>query len=184
MDIAPDYSIELLSLISTMLSSERDTRPTATQVKQQLETIAVKLFASPSVQCRTCQSSFVSKKALLAHLKKTKHGRRAATTEEQIKISDSVAGDDAQITIRGAASGPVRHYYDDEQLDALDPSPCVVCNKSFNTKRQFFAHLGGGRHWRNAQYVKKRKAESQLSVDMGKGEDRLTKWIRKDMVRH
>jgi hypothetical protein len=184
MDIAPDYSIELLSLISTMLSSERDVRPTAAQVKEQLEAIALKLFVSPSVECRACNRSFISKKALFGHVKKTGHGRKAASSEQEIKISDSVAGDDMQMTIRGAADGPAKRYYDDDELDALDPSPCVVCNRHFNTKRQFFSHLGGGRHWRSARYVLKRKAENDLDIDVAQEDDRLTKWIRRDMMRH
>jgi hypothetical protein len=87
-------------------------------------------------------------------------------------------------TIGECAEAPAQYHYDEEYLDVVDPSPCAACNKYFNTKRHFFVHLKGGpHHWRNARYVKKRKAENELNIDFGKEDERLAKWIRKDMVK-
>jgi hypothetical protein len=79
MDIPGDYSLELLNLISAMLKSERDGRPTATQVKTNLATIGLKLFPT-SVQnsptCLVCRESFSSKNQLSKHLKQEKGHRQ------------------------------------------------------------------------------------------------------------
>jgi hypothetical protein len=114
---------------------------------------------------------FVSKNALRKHFNKAGHGRRDHDTKP--------AGDEQQITIRGAAHAPapLQYHYDHAALDAPDPSPCVVCNKHFNTKRQFFAHLGGGQHWRSAKYVQKRNAE-------GHAETRLIYFVPVVMLRY
>jgi len=140
MDIAVDYSIELLSLISSMLSSGRDVRPTATQVKDQLAAIGLQLFQSKSAECRACQQSFSGKIALRKHLKKTGHNRKQPSNPEPVN-SEPVASESKSepgLTMRGFADAPAKYYYDEKELDTPDPSPCLVCNRRFNTKRQFF----------------------------------------------
>jgi hypothetical protein len=39
-------------------------------------------------------------------------------------------------------------------------------------------------HYRGLNYVLKRKAENDLSEDVAKRDERLAKWIRRDMMRH
>jgi hypothetical protein len=177
-DIGAEYSIELLGLVCEMLSSEREDRLTAQQVKEKLVCIAEKLSTPAELKCGVCEGMFVSKNALRKHFNKAGHGRRDHDTKP--------AGDEQQITIRGAAHAPapLQYHYDHAALDAPDPSPCVVCNKHFNTKRQFFAHLGGGQHWRSAKYVQKRKAEDGPGVGEEEKEGRFIKWMRKDMQKH
>jgi serine/threonine protein kinase len=78
-DILGDYSIELLTLISSMLSFERDARPTALQVKEQLATIGLKMFPSiirNSPTCLVCRRSFPSKNQLWKHLKQVGHHKQ------------------------------------------------------------------------------------------------------------
>lgn len=181
-DISMDYSIELLGLISTMLNFERDVRPTAIQVKEQLTAIAVRLFQPKSATCRACQQKFPGKSQPWKHPKKASHNRK-----DLIPVSDSTTAVDEfktepGLTIRGFADAPAKYYYDDNELDAIDPSPCIVCNKHFDTKRQFFKHLYGVHHYRGLKYVHKRKAEDDIDVD--KEDERLAKRIRKDMMRH
>ncbi|KAH3913304.1 hypothetical protein HBI56_085230 [Parastagonospora nodorum] len=183
-DIAVDYSLDLLSLISKMLSSERGVRPNATQVKDQLTAIGLQLFQPNSVECRACQQSFSERRALRKHLKKTGHNRKQPLNPEPVNSEPAASEPKSEpgLTIRGFADAPAKYYYDDKELDTPDPSPCIVCNRRFNTKRQFFAHLGGGHHYRGLKYVLKRKASKEVNMD--KAEERLTKWIRKDMIRH
>jgi len=183
LDISMDYSIELLTLVSTMLSTDRDARPIAVHVKEQLAAIATKLFKSGGETCHSCKREFISKNGLRKHLKKTGHGRKDGSLAHDTKVSELVVGE-TSIPIRGAADAPAKYYYDDEELDAPDPSPCIVCNKYFNTKRQFFGHLHGVHHYRGLKYVRKRKAEESLEVDVEKEDERLAKWVRKDMMRH
>jgi hypothetical protein len=49
--ISFNYSIELLSLISSMISSERGARPTASQFKAQIGTITLQLYELKGVPC-------------------------------------------------------------------------------------------------------------------------------------
>lgn len=182
LDISGDYPIEPLSLVSAMLSTDRDVRPTASKVKDQLAVIATKLLTPAGEKCATCQMTFTSKTALRKHMKKNEHGCKDALPVQDFKITHCVVEDHPPLTIRGAADAPAKYYYDDAELDAPDPSPCVVCKRQFDTKRQFFSHLGGpgGYHYRNAKFVLKRKAE----IDLEKADERLAKWNRKDMGRH
>jgi hypothetical protein len=174
--------MELLGLVRSMLSTDRDARPTASQVKEQLAAIATKLFAPTGEKCNTCQQDFISVNALRKHVKKAGHGRKAAVLVTDFKTTHCVVETHSQMAIRGAADAIAKYHYDDAELDAPDPSPCAVCNKHFKTKRQFFAHLSGGpRHYRSAKYVMKRKAENDLTDDK---EYRFTKWMCKDMQRH
>ncbi|KAF1918479.1 hypothetical protein BDU57DRAFT_201128 [Ampelomyces quisqualis] len=180
-----NYSIELLSLISTMLSTERDSRPTASQAKGQLRAIALQLFQPKTTnKCSVCEEVFSSRTQLDKHYKKFRHYRPTKATSTAPPVGQGTVKAEDDFSIRGCATVPPQYYYDEAELEAVDPSPCVVCNKYFNTKGQFFSHLGGGRHWRNAKYVQKRKAEIDLNVDVGKGERRHEKWTRKDMQKH
>jgi hypothetical protein len=65
-DIGAEYLIELLGLVCEMLSSERDERPTASQVKERLVGIAEKMFvpAARELKCGVCEREFVSENAL------------------------------------------------------------------------------------------------------------------------
>lgn len=167
-----------------MLSTERDSRPTATQVKEQLSAIAFQLFQPKTAKCRGCGQTFSSRKELFKHLKQSGHNKKSGPPVLASPAADDAVKIEPGISIRGCASAPPQYYYDEAELDAVDPSPCVVCNRYFNTKGQFFSHLGGGLHWRNAKYVQKRKADNDLNVNMGKKERRLVDWIRRDMQRH
>jgi hypothetical protein len=181
-DISLNYSIELLGLINTMLSSQRDVRPTATEVRDQLTAIAVRLFQPKNFTCLACQQSFAGKSPFWKHLKKTGHNRLKPMPVSNLPpVTDELSAKPG-LTIRGFADAPAKYYYDDNELDAIDPSPCMVCNKHFNTKRQFFGHLYGVHHYRGLKYVQKRKADDDVDVD--KEDERLAKWIRKDIVRH
>ncbi|KAF2822201.1 kinase-like protein [Ophiobolus disseminans] len=184
LDLAAGYSKELLLLVAVMLHTNRDARPTATQVKEKLAAIATKFFSSGSMTCRTCKEEFVSKNALQKHVKKTGHGRKDGSLSQNPKISDPGVNQKDQMTIRGAANAPVKHYYDDKEPDSPKPSPCVVCDKHFSTKGKFFKHLHGGHHYRGVNYVQKRKAMDGIHVDVDKEDERLAKWVRKDMMRH
>jgi hypothetical protein len=55
----------------------------------------------------------------------------------------------------------------------------MVCRRKFNKKKQFFSHIHGANHYRGARYVAKRRAD----VDVDKEDQRLAKWVRKDMMR-
>jgi serine/threonine protein kinase len=164
MDILTNYSIELLSLISNMLSSDRDVRPTASQTKYRLAAMALKLFQLKTATCRTCEQTFPSRNQLVKHLKNTGHNRKATVEEWAPLLAISELEKENGFRFRGCANAPAQYHYDNEDLGVLNPSPCMVCNKYFNTKRQFFAHLSGVHHFRNTKYVLKRKAEKDLTV--------------------
>jgi hypothetical protein len=183
-DISIDYSIELLSLVSTMLTSERDARPSAIQVKDQLTAIALQLLQLKAGTCHVCEQAFSSRKELSTHLKNTGHKRKPIARDAHLQLDQQVSKDEPGLTIRGVADAPTKYYYDDNELDAINLSPCMVCDKLLNTKRQFFGHLHGVHHYQGLKYVLKRKAENSLDVDVVKGDERLEKWIRKDMARH
>jgi serine/threonine protein kinase len=202
-EMSMNYSVELLKLISTMLSSERDERPTAVQVKDRLKTIALQLFQPKTTKCHTCEETFPSRNQLTKHLKQTGHYRSAAGTDAAVLPAPNASGKTSgfnicgyaeipgqpgkenELRIRGCADAPVQYHYDEKNLDAVDPSPCAVCKRHFKTKKQFFTHLlGGPRHFRGAKYVQKRKAERGLDSDVEKEDERLAKWARKDMERH
>jgi serine/threonine protein kinase len=165
LDISENYSIELLTLTSTMLSSERDERPTATQTKV--------------VRCRTCEQTFTSRNQLVKHLKNTGHNRKATIEESDPPPADGEINNENGFTIRGRANAPIQYHYDDgEDSDGAKPSPYMVCNKYFKTKRQFYGHLGGVHHFRSVKYVLKRKAEIASSNSVEEGDEHLPKWIK------
>jgi hypothetical protein len=218
-----------------MLSSERDERPTAVQVKDGLKTIALQLFQPKTAKCRVCEQSFSSRSQLSRHLNETGHNRPAAETslatlpapgasESQFKAATcrtcqeifpscteltkhfkqtghyrSAAESDAavlpalgastqenglrirgyaeaprafkkenELRIRGCAEAPIQHYYGEGDLNVVSAAPCAVCGRRFNTKVQFYGHLGGADHMRNAKYVQKRKRSGGLTLTLKK----------------
>lgn len=181
-DISANYSIELLSLISSMLSMERDERPTASAVKEQLATIGFQALTTATLHCAACHETFPSRNQLVKHLKKTGHRRPQGMHS---KPANDPASSDTGLRIHGVADAPAVYHYDENGTeDIVNPSPCVVCMRHFNSKKQFFGHLGGVRHWRAPKYVRKRRAEIDPKLDAEHHEKRLEKWIQKDMARH
>lgn len=181
-DISPDYSIELLGLICTMLDSDREQRPTATQVKEKLAALALQLFPSASLHCKSCHQSFSSENQLSKHLKD--RGNQCRYNGCKPSATHSPASDDGGLKIRGAAAAPPQHHYEENATEDADPSPCIVCVRHFKSKHNFYAHLHGANHYRGPAYVHKRRAELDLDTeDMGRAEKRLLKWIVKDMMR-
>jgi hypothetical protein len=173
-----------MSLISSMLNSERDARPTATQVKDQLSAIALEIFQPRKITCRACKKAFPDHAGLLQHLKETGHKRKFVAKETHLDHEQNIPEDETGLTIRGIADAPVNYHYDDTELDAIDPSPCLVCDTHFDTKRDFFRHLYGVHHYRGLKYVLKRRAESSLDANVDKEDERQAKRIWKDMPRH
>jgi len=109
---------------------------------------------------------------------------RGAATAIHEQPASYASKDGPDLRIRDCAALPAQYPHDEKNLDVIDPSPCVVCCRHFNPKRQFFAHLGAGGHFREARYVQKRKAELDQKAKASKKEKRLVDWIRKDMARH
>ncbi|KAL5119891.1 hypothetical protein ACEQ8H_002253 [Pleosporales sp. CAS-2024a] len=187
--ISMDYSMHLLSLISTMLRSDRDERPTASQVKDQLSVIARQLFQPKDITCRACQQSFASKSQLWKHVKATGHNRH-----EPCSSAPPTDGfqPESGFKVRGFADALAKYYYDDNddeeeeeeevQMPA-DPSPCFVCYKHFGSKRQFFGHLYGGHHYRGLKWVHKRKADAAMDMDVDRENGRVAKWVKQDLIR-
>lgn len=167
-DISADYSMELLSLVSSMLSTDRNERPTASQVKQQLATIGMRLFSAAPTHCQQCHETFPSRNQLTKHLKTTRHKRPAQPNNP---IKPSPTEESIGLRIRGVAGAPATsHDGDDTAAPTATtniPSPCVVCMRYFNSKKHFFGHIHGASHYRGPKYVHKRRAEERLSVDEG-----------------
>ncbi|KAF2028660.1 hypothetical protein EK21DRAFT_29323, partial [Setomelanomma holmii] len=155
-------------------------------------------------ECRVCKQAFVSKNALQKHLKKTGHNKRDASSQDtprtakaplahrittstaKIPLANCITKDEPGLAVRGCADGPAQYHYNKENFDVIDPSPCAVYDRYFDTKRQFFSHLlGARRHWRDVRYVLKRKREreNEVTVDVEMEDERLAKWMRKDMIR-
>jgi serine/threonine protein kinase len=173
LDISGEYSLELLSLISSMLGSERDSRPTATQVKTNLAAIGLDMFPT-SVQngptCLVCHESFSSKNQLSKHLKRDKCHRQPIN-KVQNGLTDlikdgppqSSAAPGNEFKIRGVADAhPKNHFDSTVELDD-DLAPCVVCWRDYESKRQLFKHLYCGEHVRKQKTVLKRLAEVEES---------------------
>lgn len=169
--IPGDYSLTLLSLISSMLTSERDERPTASQVKEQLATIARQLFPTqpPSITCRTCKASFPSRKSLSTHLKTTGHNLKQPTNSAPLitRITKDESATPAThnstigFRIRGASDALPTPHSNDTDCDFEEaPPPCVVCWKGFNCKKKLYQHLYCGEHTRSPRLVRKRLADN------------------------
>ena len=188
-EILGDYSITLLSLISSMLSSERDERPTASQVKEQLAVIAQEMFPveaqSAPIRCQTCQNVFVSEGSLNKHAKKKGHSQGHA--KHVIPLADRITKaeplsarmtkaesatpiviEDTELQIRGTADAPPTHHYDDGDGEPEAPPPCVVCWKSHDSKSKLFRHLYCGDHTRSPRVVMKRLAELEDTEERNK----------------
>ncbi|KAH8722745.1 hypothetical protein GQ44DRAFT_622168 [Phaeosphaeriaceae sp. PMI808] len=159
-----------------MLRTSRDERPTATEAKDSLAAIAERLFQPKEACCRVCMEPFETRSQLMKHLKKTGHNRKLVVQDpaQEANACCRVFCEERGLAIRGCANAPAQYHFDEQDLDAVDPSPCVVCNRYFDTKGQFFGHLGGvHHHWRNAKYVMKRKAAKDVEVE--KEDQRLAK---------
>ncbi|KAJ4376131.1 hypothetical protein N0V83_001412 [Neocucurbitaria cava] len=183
-DISPDYSIDLLGLICTMLDSDREQRPNATQVKEKLAALALQLFPPASLHCKSCHQSFPSKSQLDKHLKDRGNPCRYNGQRKPSAIH-TPASDDGGLKIRGAAAAPPQHHYEENATEDADPSPCVVCVKHFNSKHRFYAHLHGANHYRGPTSVHKRRAELDLDTEKEraeKREKRLTDWINNQIL--
>lgn len=173
-DIPADYSMELLSLVCSMLSTDRDERPTALQIKDQLAAMSMQMFATSELHCLECHDTFPSRNQLTKHLKVTRHKRPAKGSQVNVRVNESSADGTIGIRIRGAAAVPnERRHYDENTTGAADVSPCLVCMRHFDTKRGFFSHMGGANHYRGPKYVLKRRAEEGLNMDQGHCEKRL-----------
>ncbi|KAF2659831.1 kinase-like protein [Lophiostoma macrostomum CBS 122681] len=143
-EISQDYSIDLLSLVSSMLSYDRVDRPTASEVKDMLLTIARTTISTASQECRTCKRVLFSSNQLRKHLKETGHSRKSDLyrTDEQMTIlqrpapETSVDGE-AEFKIKGIAELPSSKMTNTESKH----SPCAVCLRQFKSKGKFFQHL-------------------------------------------
>jgi serine/threonine protein kinase len=179
-DMSEDYSLDLLELVSSMLSTNRDERPTASQVKDHLAATALHSFQVDTPHCLTCSETFPSKNQLSKHQKKTDHRRHPAGDPFHSESAEQPANENVGLRIRGAANA-TSEYYDHVKAtnDATNSLSCIVCRKNFNKKKQFFGHIHGANHCRSARYIAKRRAD----VDADKEDQRLAKWIQKDMMR-
>jgi serine/threonine protein kinase len=185
-DMSEDYSFDLLELVSSMLGTNRDERPTASQVKDHLAATALHSFQVATPHCPTCSETFPSKTQLSKHQEKTGHKRHTAGDKSPFEPVEQSAKENTGLRIRGAANAEnatnaASEYYDDVKAtnDATNSPSCIVCRNNFNKKKQFFGHIHGANHCRSARYIAKRRAD----VDADKEDQRLAKWIRKDMMR-
>jgi hypothetical protein len=119
-DISLNYSIELLSLISSTLSSEHNVRPTATQVKDQLSVIALQLFQPKKTRCRACGQAFSDHPALPQRHKETGHRRKFVAKETYLVHEQEIYKYGPGLTIHSIADAPAKYHYDDTKLDAID----------------------------------------------------------------
>ena len=169
LDISGDYSMELLNLISAMLKSERDGRPTATQVKTTLAAIGLKMFptsAQNGPTCLVCLKSFSSKNQLAKHLKQDRCHRQPVDKVQngltdliKDRSPQSSAAPSNEFKIRGVADAPPKHHVDSTVELHDDVAPCVVCWRDYESKRQLFKHLYCGEHVRKQKTVHRRLAE-------------------------
>ena len=173
LDISGEYSLELLNLISSMLGFERDSRPTATQVRTDLAAIGLNMFPTSvknSPTCLACRESFASKSQLSKHLQQKKSHRQPV---EKVKngladISTIGSKDEpvpgsavtaTEFKIRGVADARLQHHYDSTvELDE-DVAPCVVCWRDYESKRKLYKHLYCNEHVRKQKTVHRRLAE-------------------------
>ena len=180
MDISGDYSLELLNLVSTMLRCERDHRPTATQVKNDLAAIGLKMFPATvqtAPSCLICRQSFPSKTQLWKHLKAVGHHKQPKRTSNLFTgdrdVRDgpqpSVATATVGLRIRGVADAPTEYHDDNTAQGGDDLAPCVVCWRDYESKRKLYKHLYCNEHVRRQKTVQKRLAElDQIDTDINK----------------
>jgi hypothetical protein len=91
-DISTRYSINLLDLISMMLSAERDACPTASQVQNELKSIALQLFPPEALKCRMCEQIFPGCTQLSKHLKQMGYTRATAKTDVAVLPTPDASG--------------------------------------------------------------------------------------------
>jgi hypothetical protein len=172
-EILADYSVELLSLVSSMLKVNRDERPTASQVKEELAIIARQLFPAGHRECPICQQTFISKKGLQKHRKKTGHHIEQNGERD---TNGQATWTETDLHIRGAADAPARYYYEEDENDkpeADELPPCVVCWRGYDSKSKLFRHLYCGNHVRRRGQVLKRLADNDVDVDEEHRDKRL-----------
>lgn len=166
-DIAGDYSFELLSLVSSMLSSKREDRPTATQVKERLAAVVRKMFTvavNNSPTCLICHQSFPSKTQLWKHRKAIGHHKQSdnnlniGNRDMKSEPRSSIAVEDVELRIKGVADAPANYHYDNIAQGGENLSPCVVCWRDYASKRQLYKHLYCNEHVRKQKLVTKRLA--------------------------
>lgn len=186
-EISGEYSISLLSLISSMLSSERDERPTASQVKEQLAATAHEMFPveAATIRCRTCLNVFPNQHSLLKHMQKKGHDPEQGTSKvplsarmtkakplaARITKEESAAPtviEEFELQIRGAADASPMHHYDNGDGETDVPPRCVVCWKGYDSKQKLFRHLYCGAHTRPPHVVMKRLAQVDDSEEAHK----------------
>lgn len=180
MDITGDYSMTLISLVSSMLSSERDKRPTASQVKGQLATIAREMFPAEvettAIRCQMCRNIFPSLHSLSKHARKKGHD--LSQVSKTVPLANRVTKDESappviieniELQIRGAADAPPTHHHDDD-IDGENevPPPCVVCWKGYDSKQKLFRHLYCDNHTRSPHIVLKRLADIEDAEEANK----------------
>lgn len=182
-DISADYSMELLSLTSSMLSLDRDERPTATQAKEKLAAIGLQMFTTATLHCSTCHETFPSRNQLSKHLKKAGHWHGPQNIVPLIKtaVNSSPTNGEVDLKIRGVAEAVTEYHFDPKNHEEVDPTPCFVCRRHFNTKKHFFGHLHGANHYRGPKYVMKRRADDEVDIDEDRQDKRLTTWIQREM---
>ncbi|KAI8943174.1 hypothetical protein NX059_001203 [Plenodomus lindquistii] len=183
-DISADYSMELLGLISSMLSADRDERPTATNAREQFAAIGMRMFTADSLHCLECHETFPSRNQLTKHLKITRHKRPSMKTQANNGLNGVTTHETGGLKIRGVAEAPTKVHYEESTLEVVDPSPCVVCMRYFNSKKHFFGHIHGANHYRGPKQVAKRRAENRLSLDVERRDKRFGNWAQKDLDRH
>jgi serine/threonine protein kinase len=173
LDISGEYSLGLLSLISSMLGSERDSRPTATQVRTDLAAIGLNMFPTSvknSPTCLACRESFSSKSQLSKHLQQKKSHRQSvekvqkgladlSTVDPKDEPARGSAATVNEFKIRGVADAPLQHHYDRTVELEEDLAPCVVCWRDYESKRKLYKHLYCNEHVRKQKIVHRRLAE-------------------------
>jgi hypothetical protein len=174
-EISQNYSIDLLSLISSMLSEDPVDRPTAANVKSQLMVLIRKNISPSAQECYKCGNVFLSNTQLRKHMKavhrpiigsvdfKSGKGQAPKFSEDptpDIWIEDRLEFDNGSMTIQPLADGTAH--------GTVDPSPCLVCMRNFNSKKRFFQHLHCQNHWRNEYYVLKRRSENEININNSK----------------
>ncbi|KAH7386101.1 hypothetical protein BKA66DRAFT_69237 [Pyrenochaeta sp. MPI-SDFR-AT-0127] len=150
-----------------MLSTERDERPTAIQIRGGLAAHALKLFSSTGETCRVCNRDFISKNGLHKHLRKTGHSSKGGLQNQDTRPANIPNEPDQGLTIRGAANTPTQYYYENgdiAEFDGNEPPPCVVCWKSCDSKQKLFQHIYCGQHVRRQRQVLKRLADSNVNL--------------------
>ncbi|KAF2788928.1 kinase-like protein [Melanomma pulvis-pyrius CBS 109.77] len=87
--ISDVYSRDLLSIVSAMLSKDRQSRPTATEIKQYLMAHIHENISPTAKECRTCRRVFLSINKFRKHSKAPKHVQGQNETASKAGVSNS-----------------------------------------------------------------------------------------------